>query len=133
MVKKESSEISKNTSLKPEALLNIMQDLEKEKKKFENLFENSADAIFITDIGEKKITDCNKKALDITGYNKEEIIGMHPKYLHPKEIREESMKVFEKYNYDLLQKTFLFSLIHSLIVYQCPLLRYLLNYLRFQI
>ncbi|HKL24291.1 MAG TPA: PAS domain S-box protein, partial [Candidatus Nanoarchaeia archaeon] len=98
MVKKESSEISKNTSLKPEALLNIMQDLEKEKKKFENLFENSADAIFITDIGEKKITDCNKKALDITGYNKEEIIGMHPKYLHPKEIREESMKVFEKYN-----------------------------------
>jgi len=63
-------------------------------KKYSKLFEESADAIFIADPKTKKLTGCNEKALELTGYSKEEIIGMKADDLHPKDKTEKVMEGF---------------------------------------
>ncbi|MBS3087937.1 PAS domain S-box protein [Candidatus Pacearchaeota archaeon] len=63
-------------------------------KKYSKLFDESADAIFIADPKTKKLTDCNERALKLTGYSKEEIVGMRADDLHPKDKAEKVMEGF---------------------------------------
>ena len=83
---------NKESLLKPEALLNILEDLREEKKKveesekkYELLFEGSQDAIFWADPKTGKIIKVNSAAEKLLGRKKSEIIGMSQSSLHPPE------------------------------------------------
>ena len=61
------------------------------------LFETSHDAIFIADAESGTIINANKKAVDMLGYSREEIIGMHQTQLHPKEEVTHYSKIFKEH------------------------------------
>jgi len=63
--------------------LNVVNRLKEQKANFSSIFSNASVGIFV--ISENKIIDCNKKAVDILGYSREEIIGKHPWNLSPKQ------------------------------------------------
>lgn len=63
--------------------------------KYYKLLETSNDAIFIADAASGIILDTNKKAEDLLGYPREEIIGMHHTQLHPAEEATHYMNIFE--------------------------------------
>ncbi len=63
--------------------------------KYRNLIETANDAIFIADAESGRIIDANKRAEDLIGYSREEIIGMHQTQLHPKEEVMHYAKIFE--------------------------------------
>lgn len=80
--------------------------------KYRSLFESAEDAIFIADIENRKIIECNEAAVKLTGYTRNELISMDPINLHPKDIAEEAMHAFKKhakgkyviYNSEILKK-----------------------------
>lgn len=65
-------------------------------KKFKTLFEGASDAIFVADAETKKLVDCNKEAVNLMGYSKNELLNMNAKQLHPEEVRERIMENFKK-------------------------------------
>ncbi|MBK7632399.1 MAG: PAS domain S-box protein [Ignavibacteriales bacterium] len=54
--------------------------------KFYSLFENSPNAIFITDPETLLIIDCNANACSMNGYTREELIGKSINILHPQNV-----------------------------------------------
>lgn len=67
-----------------------------EGKKYKELFDSAIDAIFIADIKTRKLIDCNKKAEELTGYSRKELLSMRADNLHPKDIISSTMKGFKK-------------------------------------
>ncbi len=65
--------------------------------KYRKLIETTTDAIFLADAESGRIIDANKKAEDLMGYAREEIIGMHQTQLHPKEEAMHYAKIFSDY------------------------------------
>jgi len=59
------------------------QELERTKEKFEQVFENSNDAILITDVENNRFVDCNQAAADLVGVTREKLLSMTPSDLHP--------------------------------------------------
>jgi two-component system NtrC family sensor kinase len=57
--------------------------LKESEERFKNFFENANDAIFLIDIKNDLLLDANKEAERLTGYQREEIIGMHLSELYP--------------------------------------------------
>lgn len=51
------------------------QELELEKRRFEAIFENSNDAIFLLDVENDAIIDANPQATDLLGYSREELLS----------------------------------------------------------
>ena len=51
--------------------------------KYRKLFENSLDAIFLTDGGSGRILDCNQAATRLMALPHDAIVGMHQRELHP--------------------------------------------------
>lgn len=70
------------------------QAIKESEAKFRNLFENSHDALFVLD-GNNKFSDCNPRAIKMTGYSKQEIIGQTPMLFSPeyqaKNVRSEDL------------------------------------------
>ncbi|MEJ2278362.1 MAG: PAS domain S-box protein [Candidatus Lokiarchaeota archaeon] len=64
---------------------------------FRETFENASDAIFWGDVETGKIINCNKKAEKLLEKSKEEIIGLHQKFLHPPNKREYYAQMFKKH------------------------------------
>ena len=56
--------------------------------KFYSLFENSPNAIFITDPETLIILDCNANACNMNGYEREELIGKSINILHPPDVSD---------------------------------------------
>ena len=56
--------------------------------KFYSLFENSPNAIFITDPESLLIIDCNANACSMNGYTREELIGKSINILHPQNVSD---------------------------------------------
>ena len=54
-------------------------------EEFRLVLENSNDAIFWADAETGFLTRCNRKAEEMTGRSREELIGMHQRFLHPPE------------------------------------------------
>jgi PAS domain S-box-containing protein len=52
------------------------QRINESEERYRTLFENASDAIFLID--RDKYVDCNKKALELFGCTREELIGSHP-------------------------------------------------------
>lgn len=76
-----------------------VRDLTKEKeaeRKYQELFENAVDAIFIADQKTKRIVECNKKAEKLLGFPKEKILSMKAEDLHPTDKLKETMIAFKK-------------------------------------
>ena len=92
-MKKDYSEL--NTTLIRQ-LRNKIEELKESRKKYMQLFEESNDAIFIADPKTKMLVDCNRKAEEMTGYSKKEIISMPADKLHPEDKVRETMEAFKK-------------------------------------
>jgi diguanylate cyclase (GGDEF)-like protein/PAS domain S-box-containing protein len=60
----------------------IEQELKESESTFRVLFENSPDAIILTDINTLKILDCNENACRMNGRSREELIGQPANVLH---------------------------------------------------
>ena len=60
------------------------ESLQESEKKYRDLFENSADAIFIADTETGIILDVNKMAEKIVGRPRHELIGLNRAILHPR-------------------------------------------------
>ncbi len=56
--------------------------------KFYSIFENSPNAIFITDPESLLIIDCNANACSMNGYTREELIGKSINILHPQNVSD---------------------------------------------
>jgi len=65
-------------------------------KKYRQLFEESSDAIIIAYPQTRMFVDCNKKALEISGYSREELLSMRADQLHPEDRVNETMEAFKK-------------------------------------
>jgi PAS domain S-box-containing protein len=65
-------------------------------RKYKRLIEDAPDAIFITDADSGEIVDCNPKALELTGFNYNELIGIHQSKLHPEDPKKIVEKEFKK-------------------------------------
>lgn len=52
--------------------------------KYHALLENASDAIIITDV-KGNFLEANRNASDLLGYTKEELVGMNPRDIHPRE------------------------------------------------
>ncbi|MCL5017416.1 MAG: PAS domain S-box protein, partial [Patescibacteria group bacterium] len=70
--------------------------LKQSERNYRELFEGSADAIFIADPVTKSIVDCNRSAEKLLGRPREEIRAMRVGDIHPKDLLDEAMKVFRE-------------------------------------
>ena len=64
--------------------------------RFKEIFESSNDAVFVADVATKKLVDCNRKAVELTGRPKAQILSMGADELHPKDRVKETMEGFER-------------------------------------
>lgn len=70
------------------------QSLQKSEEKFRSLIDHAADGIFMVD-DRGIIFDVNLSAAKMTGYSKEELIGMSVLNLHPEEIKSEVPQLWD--------------------------------------
>jgi PAS domain S-box-containing protein len=70
--------------------------LRQSEERYRSLFENAQDAIFIADPDTGTLLDANQKALQLTGYTKEELINKNQTCIHPSEHREMYRDAFYK-------------------------------------
>ncbi len=68
---------------------------EESQLKYQKLFESANDAIFLADSETGIIIEANKKAEQLTGKKRNQLIGMHQSQLHPHEQIPEARKAFE--------------------------------------
>jgi PAS domain S-box-containing protein len=72
------------------------EELKMRELKFRNVFENSNDAIMITDIETGKYIDCNRMSETMTGYSRHEILSMKAGSLLTSSGKEESRIYIER-------------------------------------
>ncbi|MBW7956298.1 MAG: PAS domain S-box protein [Deltaproteobacteria bacterium] len=63
-------------------------------EKYRHLFENLNDAAFLADMETGFLVDANKEAEVLTGWTREELLGMHQSRLHPAEKADEYRRKF---------------------------------------
>ncbi|MEO5361435.1 MAG: PAS domain S-box protein [Nitrospirota bacterium] len=66
-------------------------------ERYKAIIEFANDAVFVADIETGVIVDANLKAQELTGYSREEIIGMHQRQLHPAEVLDEKGEFSKSY------------------------------------
>ncbi len=76
---------------------NLINELQLSVEKFSSIFSSANDAIFIIDTSNGIITDYNPRAVELTGYNSTELIGLHNSELFPIENRKQ-VRFFLNYN-----------------------------------
>ena len=82
------------------------ETIKEHEKKYRGLFENSTDFVFTLDL-KGNFTDVNKAAEELTGYTKNELIGMNYKDYIPDDTHENISKAFKRiYNEDKPLKDF---------------------------
>ncbi|WP_413997701.1 PAS domain S-box protein [Flavobacterium sp. W1B] len=98
---------------KPRRLLGTFQDITNEQnlinemqlsvEKFSSIFSSANDAIFIFDISNGHIAECNPRTSELTGYTSNELVGLHNSELFPATYRDEIKNLLkqntEKDNY----------------------------------
>lgn len=78
------------------ARLRAEREMRESRRKYRTLFECANDAIFLACADSGKILDANRKAEELLGKAREEIIGIHYALLHPPEEREGVTRFFQK-------------------------------------
>lgn len=74
----------------------IEKALSESENKYRLLFEESEDAILVADAQTRKLIDCNKKAVKMTGYPRLKLLSMHAGDMHPRELIHKAMEGFDK-------------------------------------
>jgi PAS domain S-box-containing protein len=95
---------------------NAEEAIRQSESKFYSLYENSPNAIFISEPETYTIIDCNQNACLMNGYTKEELIGQNLNILHPDELIQESLKYeVKEYNLEILrnQKSITIESLHK--------------------
>lgn len=77
--------------------IKAQQEVEESELKFRTIFEKAGCAIFVADPETKVISDCNKRAEELMGFSRKELIGRKQYCLHPKGREEEYKKIFSKH------------------------------------
>jgi PAS domain S-box-containing protein len=72
-------------------------ELRDSERKYRSLVESAGDAIFLADAVTGNLVDCNRKAEELVGRPKNEIIGMHQSQLHPPDKAEEYRDIFRNH------------------------------------
>ena len=73
----------------------LLEALRESQKKYQALMDESSDAIFIVDT-EGNLLEVNKKAEELTGYSKEDLLNSHFTRLHPDEVIGDVGAVFRR-------------------------------------
>jgi hypothetical protein len=73
----------------------IEEALRNSEKKYRALINEASDSIVLTDT-EGNVLDTNKKALELFGYSKDELLQKHVTELHPKEELEKTLTAFKE-------------------------------------
>ncbi|MDH5533834.1 MAG: PAS domain S-box protein [Candidatus Pacebacteria bacterium] len=91
---------------KPVQMIGVVQDVTKEKlaleklerneNRLQSLFDNNRDALFLAEVKTRKLVAVNKKAVELMGYSKKELLAMTADQLHPSDIVKDTMKDFQK-------------------------------------
>jgi len=63
-------------------------------ERYRTLFDKNSDLIFVADPKTRMITDCNRKAEQLTGYSRSELLAMQVDALHPEDVRSETLDNF---------------------------------------
>lgn len=71
------------------------QLLKENEAKYRTLMEKANDAIFLADAETGILIDVNQKACELTGYSREEMIGMHQTKLHPSDESKNYSEIFK--------------------------------------
>ncbi|MCF8262789.1 MAG: PAS domain S-box protein [Melioribacteraceae bacterium] len=85
---------------------NIEQRLAENEKRFQIIFNKNPDAIFLAEADTGLIVDANPAAEVLLKKNRDEIIGIHQRYLHPEDTAQENEEKFKECltnNLDLVQ------------------------------
>lgn len=99
-VKERTAELQKSNELLVGQInerVRAEQELRESEEKYRGLFEYSGDAVFIVDVETGAILDANRQAEQLTGYPKNEIVGMHQSQLHPSQDFEYYTRKFRKH------------------------------------
>jgi PAS domain S-box-containing protein len=75
------------------------RELEQARLKFQRVFEESNSGIFITDVENDRIVDCNQAAANLVGASREKLRSLSPSNLHPhnlEAVKEWAEAVFEE-------------------------------------
>jgi PAS domain S-box-containing protein len=75
----------------------ILNRYRESRELYRMLFDNSPDAIFLTDISSGTILDVNPAGCQLLLKKREEIVGLHHSKLHPERMEEYSEKLFSEY------------------------------------
>jgi len=67
----------------------LENNLKISEEKFRRQFEEALDPIFVADTETGIVVDCNRAACELVEREKTEIIGLHQRFIHPPEEREE--------------------------------------------
>ncbi len=66
-----------------------------DKERHRILMENASDAIIVADV-KGNFLEVNRKAADLLGYRREELVGMNPRHIHPAEELERIIESFSR-------------------------------------
>jgi len=76
--------------------LRTQRALKEREHRLEMLFENMADAILVADPKTHRFIDCNREAVNLLGYSREELLELRVEDIHPEEVLEETTEAFSK-------------------------------------
>lgn len=78
------------------ARIRAEQSLRESEEKYHALVETAGDAIMVADAETGIVIDANRKAEELMGIPREELVGMHQSELHPREDREAYIELFRE-------------------------------------
>lgn len=95
-IKKLNQELEKKVKSRTEQLNKSLKDLKTSEKKYRRLFDEAIDSIFVAEAVTGIIIDCNQNACKLIEMDKDQLIGMHQKDLHPREDQQKYISIFEQ-------------------------------------
>jgi PAS domain S-box-containing protein len=87
--------------------------LRESEEKYRGLVETASDAIFVIDVETGKITNVNRKGLELLGRSADEIIGMHHSQLHPSDETEKYIELFKKFASHITPPDIAYHVLHK--------------------
>ncbi|MEK7309369.1 MAG: PAS domain S-box protein [Planctomycetota bacterium] len=75
--------LEKVKRMSAQEIIRTRKFLAESERRYKKLFSQASDAIFVADIKTGEIIDCNRKAEQLLGRTRKEIVGLHHTQLHP--------------------------------------------------
>jgi PAS domain S-box-containing protein len=91
----------------------VEKALRESEEKYRGLIETASDAIFVFDVETGRITDVNRKGLELLGQSPDEIIGLHHSQLHPSDETEKYIELFKKFASHITPPDIAYHVLHK--------------------